>query len=191
MPPLAARQFGICGAHGLELGLDAMARYADRRDALALAQIGDGFRDFLDKVCATAVGRGAEVHQRVAAEGLLDDFLRNRANVVVLGPVTTRLHDRHGSVAPAEVPDVIDPIAERLIAENHHVAFVLCAALEVVRPDQGEYGVVAHEESMRAVINVLAAEIPHLQCDLILARAQQSRGDDRDAVGGIAVGLKR
>ena len=125
MTPLAARQLGVCGAHGLELRLDAMARDADRRDALALAQIGDGFRDFLDEVCATAVGRGAEMHQRVAAEGLLDDLLRNRANVVVLGPVTTRLHDRHGSVAPAEVPNVVDPIAKRLIAENEAVAFVL------------------------------------------------------------------
>ena len=44
---------------------------------------------------------------------------------------------------------------------------------------------------MRAVINVLAAEIPHLQCDLISAApCRQPRGDDRDAMGGIAVGLK-
>src|SRR5271165_1159126 len=108
MTPLAARQLGVRGAHGLELRLDAMARDPDRCDALALAQIGDGFRHFLDEVRSTAVGRGAEVQQRVAAEGLLDDSFRNRANVVVLGPVTTRLHDRHGSVVAAQMPDVID-----------------------------------------------------------------------------------
>jgi hypothetical protein len=44
---------------------------------------------------------------------------------------------------------------------------------------------------VRAVIDVLAAEIPHLQRDLVLARTRQSRRDDRDAMGGIAVGLKR
>jgi hypothetical protein len=125
MPPLADRQLDVGGAHGLELRLDAMARDPDRRDALALAQIGDGFRESLNKVCATAVGRGAEMHERAAAEGLLDDLLRNRGNIVVLGPVTTRLHDRHRSVAPAEMPNVIDPIAKRLIAENEAVAFVL------------------------------------------------------------------
>ena len=127
MTPLAARQLGVGGAHGLELLFNAMARDPDRRDALALAQIGDGFCQLLDQVGAAAVGirRGAEMHERGAAEGLPDDLLRDRANVVVLGPVTARLHDRHGSVAPTEVPNVIDPIAKRLIAENEAAAFVL------------------------------------------------------------------
>jgi hypothetical protein len=125
MTPLAARQLTVGGAHFLELRLDAMTRDSDRRDALALPQIGDGFRDFLDEVWAAAVGLGAEMHEGGAAEGLLDGLLRNRRNVVVLGPVATRLHDRHGSVAPAEMPNVIDPIAKRPIAEHEAVAFIL------------------------------------------------------------------
>jgi hypothetical protein len=44
---------------------------------------------------------------------------------------------------------------------------------------------------MRAVIDVLAAEIPHLQCDLIPVRLCRQLGeDDRNAMGGIADGLK-
>ncbi len=89
------------------------------------------------------------------------------------------------------MPDVVDPIEKRLIAEKHHVAFVLRPALEVFCPEQGENGVVAHEERMRAVINVLAAEVPHLQQDFGGAvSCRQPGGNDRDAMGGIAVQLK-
>src|SRR5271166_3226054 len=191
MTPLIAPQFGVGGAHGFELRLDAMSRDADRRDTLSLAQIADGFRKFLDEVCAAAIFGRTEVHQAVTAEGLFDDCLRNRADVLVAGPIAPRLDDRQGAIAPAEMPDVVDPIEERLIAKNHHIAFVLRPALEVFCPQQGENGVVSHEQRMRALVDVLAAEVPHLQLDFGGAvSCREPGGNNRDAMGGIAVQLK-
>ena len=148
-------------------------------------------RDRLDElflqVGAAAIGGGAIVGLTPIAERFLHDRSIEWAVVLVARFVAAGLDEHDGAVAAAEVANVIGPVAQGQIAEQGSVAAVLLTTLEILCPDQRKDRVITHEERVGTMINVLPAEIPHLQNDFVPPGAGlQFRRDDRHAVSRIA-----
>jgi hypothetical protein len=91
------------------------------------------------------------------------------------------LHHDHGRVLAAKFAHIIQPIAERLIAERNAAVLVIMNGLRLRRPDQHENGARLQEQRVRAVIDVLAAEIPNPERGGV-AEPGQRRGADLDAM---------
>jgi hypothetical protein len=117
-----------------------------------------------------ARGRRAEMDAPDAAERVAQFRFCNGAGGVVRGAVAASLYDHDGLVLAAELADIIDPKAKRPMAEQHARRDGI-ARLERCSPDQRENRVVAQEQGMRAVVDVLTAEIPDMQRDRSLSLA--------------------
>ena len=122
------------------------------------------------------------VTQHVLAWKCFKRFLsRWRQRLLLFTHVTLRLHHDHRRILAAKFAHIVQPIAERLIAEREAAMLVVVKRLRLRRPDQHENGARLQEQRMRAVINVLAAEIPDPERGGITGRGQR-RGADLHAV---------
>jgi hypothetical protein len=82
---------------------------------------------------------------------------------VILETIAARLYDQHRAPRHAEVPHGIDPIRQRMVSEYHSLPNLLGGGFDLRRPDDQEGGSRPHEQRMRAVIDILSAEIPDMQ----------------------------
>ena len=105
-----------------------------------------------------------------------------RAKTLLLWQIALRLHHNHRHILATEFAHIIQPIAERLVAECEAAIVVIVKRLGLRRPDQHENGARLQEQRVRAVIDVLAAEVPNLERGGIAERGQRRRAD-LDAMG--------
>ena len=94
------------------------------------------------------------------------------------------MHDQYRTVRGAEVADIAQPVGQALIAEDQALIGGFVLVLGFGRPDQQEDRAGAQEQRVRAVIQVLAAEIPDVQPGGRRIAGVQFGGGDLDAVGG-------
>src|ERR1700677_2590844 len=78
------------------------------------------------------------------------------------------------------------------MAEDFAVLARRIARLEPLRPNEYENRVIAQEQSVRAVIDILPAEVPEVEGDRRrAARAWEGHGRNRDAVSRVAFRFER
>ena len=112
---------------------------------------------------ATPILHYAVMH-RLAEREILECFIsQGRVHRLVLGSVALVLHNHDGAVRAAQVPDVFQPVGQRVVAEGDPTVFVLPRILALGCPDQEEKRARAQEKRMSSMIEVLAAEVPEMQ----------------------------
>src|SRR5580704_12212094 len=126
---------GVGVAHFFEPNLYAMPAGSDARNALALVQPADRFRQSLVESGTTAVVGGAVAQRIIIAESLSEGRFGDRAHSLVFRTVAARLHDQSGNILAAEMPDIVHPISERIVAEHDAVMFVRSPVLGGRSPD--------------------------------------------------------
>jgi hypothetical protein len=136
---------------------------ADQRGALAFAQPADRLAQLAIEFVASAVVQRAVVQADAMAERPHRVGGNRRRQVLVLRPVAMRLRDQHRAVRGAEMPDIAEPVRQAPVAEDHALVRVFVFVLGLACPDQQEDRAGAQEQGVRAVIQVLAAEIPDVE----------------------------
>ena len=108
------------------------------------------------------VALGAVVQNLLVAKSV-ERARRQRRVALVLGAVTLGLDDEHRRPRPTEGAHVGQPVGERLVAKREAAMGVELLRLRLGRPHERENRTGLQEQRMRAVIDVLPAEIPDLQ----------------------------
>jgi hypothetical protein len=73
------------------------------------------------------------------------------------------LYDQHGSICPGKGTEVIEPIGKRSVSQSNAAFLVAGNPFQLRRPEQEKDGLPMKEERVRAVIDILSAEIPQIQ----------------------------
>ena len=187
------RNGGVRVAHRFQPALHTQAAGADHHRALALLQP-------VDRVAQGFVQRGpaafrwlSAVVQFLGVAERVQSLLRHRrAADFVLRPVALRLYDEHWAVGVAQVADIVHPVGQRTIAEPDANVLVRIGVVAVLGPEQQEHRARLNEQRMRAMVDVLTAEVPDMQPrGPIAVRRRQGCCGHQNAVRRIPLRLKR
>ena len=150
---------------------------ADHRHALLAPQPLHGFGQRLVQRRATAIFLRAVMQHLLEGKNVERLVVYGRAKALLLRQIALRLHHDHRRVLAAKFAHIVQPIAERLVAEREAAIVMLVKRLRLRRPHQHENGARLQEQRMRAVINVLPAEIPDPERGGIAGRSQRRSAD--------------
>ena len=99
--------------------------------------------------------------------------------------IALALYDQHGSICPGKGAEVIEPVGKRAVTERECAFLVGRLALQLRRPEQEKDGLSMKEERVRAVIDILSAEVPEIQAHRFREALQcHSHFAKLDPVGG-------
>ena len=155
--------------------------FADHRHALLAPQPLHGFGQRLVQRRAAAIFLRAVMQHFLEGKRVERFVGHGRAKALLLRQIALRLHHDHRRILAAKFAHIVQPIAERLVAECEAAIVVVVKRLRLRRPDQHENGARLQEQRVRAVIDVLPAEIPNPERGGIAERGQR-RGADLDAM---------
>ncbi len=167
--------------HFFQPRLHGGAPLPDHGHALLAPQPLHGFGQRLVQRRAAAIFLRAVMQHLLEGKSVERFVVHGRAKRLLLRQIALRLHHDHRRLLAAKFAHIVQPIAERLIAEREAAIVVLVKRLQLRRPHQHENGARLQEQRVRAVIDVLPAEIPDPERGGIAGRGQR-RSADLDAM---------
>ena len=161
--PFPRLQRGVGIAHVLQRPQDVHAADADRCGALAFPHESNRVAQPLIQAGAAQIVQRAVRQRHAKPDRRRVGVGQRRRHRSVLQPVAAGLHDQHRTVGRREVADIRQPIGQPLVAEDDAVICVSLGILGLPCPNREEDRAGAQEQRMRAMIQILSAEIPDIQ----------------------------
>src|SRR6516162_11099812 len=86
-----------------------------------------------------------------------------RMESAFIARIALALNDQHGSICSGEGAQIVKPIGKRSVPQSKAAFVVSFPLLQLRRPEDEKDGMCMKEKGVRAVIDILAAEVPQVE----------------------------
>lgn len=89
--------------------------------------------------------------------------VRWQATDFLLWPVTASLHDDDRAILPTECTHILQPVRQRIVAEQQALSRLFAGGFEIRLPDAQKDRAGLHKQRVCSVIDILPTKVPDVQ----------------------------